>query len=342
MDLTEAGGPIGGSSPKRLGEFGRIRTHLRPLAAGFPGALGLEDDAAVLTVPVGRELVVTTDAMVEGIHFFADDSPAVIATRLLRVNLSDLAAKGADPLGYCLVMNLPERCDDDWFAAFAKALAEDQARFCVHLIGGDSTATSGPLVVSMTLMGTVPTGKMIRRGGAGQGDRVLVTGTIGDAALGLALRQGWLDPVDSYEGSMLIERLRRPEPRLSLAHDLRRLATAAVDVSDGLVADAGHIALASGLALEIKVAQVPLSVVARRLVAARPSLLALVLTGGDDYEIVITVPPDNVAPMIEAAARLNVAVTEIGEVVSGEPGEVLALDASGRPLPLARRGYTHD
>ena len=175
------------------GEFGRIDRYLKPLAAGFPGALGLTDDAAVFGIPADRELVITTDALVAGVHFLPDDPPADIAAKLLRVNLSDLAAMAADPLAYSLVTSLPADIGDDWLAAFAAGLAEDQQRYGIHLMGGDSVSTPGPVTLSVTAFGLVPKGQALRRGTAGADDLVFVSGTIGDAALGLRVLQGKLE-----------------------------------------------------------------------------------------------------------------------------------------------------
>lgn len=328
-------GPAPGGT---LGEFDRIERFLRPLARGFAGALDLRDDAAVFDVPAGCELVVTTDAMVEGIHFLPDDPPGDIAAKLLRVNLSDLAAMGADPLAYSLVTGLPHRIGNDWLAAFVQGLAADQDLFGIGLSGGDSVSTPGPMFLSVTAFGTVPVGGAVRRDGARSGDRVLVTGTIGDAWLGLAVRQGRLSVADP---GPLVDRLRRPTPRVRLGPALRRHAHAAADVSDGLVADAGHVAAASGVALRLDASRVPLSDAARAALGADPGLLAGLLGGGDDYELVVAVPPDRSGAFIADAAALGVAVTDIGECVSGPAGAVAVVDGQGRDLPIAARGWSH-
>jgi len=323
-----------------LGEFGRIARFLRPLAAGCPGALDLTDDAALLEVPAGRELVVTTDAMVEGVHFLPDDPPADIAAKLLRTNLSDLAAMGAEPLGYTLVLSLPRALDDGWVAAFAAGLAADQERFGVPLAGGDSVATRGPVTVAVTALGHLPRGTALTRRvrGPAAGQLVFATGTIGDAALGLKIALGEL-ACDG--GAALLARLRRPEPRLALGAALRGVATAAVDVSDGLVADLGHICEVTGCAARIEAARVPLSAPARALLAVRPELLAAVLTGGDDYELVFTAPPDRSAAIAALAAGHGVAVTDIGRLEPGPAGRVEVMDSAGRPLALGPGGWAH-
>ena len=323
-----------------LGEFGRIARLLRPLAAGFPGALDLTDDAAVFAPPPGRDLVVTTDAMVEGVHYLPDDPPGDVAAKLLRVNLSDLAAMGADPLAYTLTTALPRSVDDGWLAAFAAGLAADQARFGIALMGGDSVSVPGVPVLSVTAVGTVPAGRAVRRGGARAGDAIAVTGTIGDAAFGLAVRLGRLVVPDD-DARTLLERLRRPVPRTAFAAALREGATAAADVSDGLVADAGHLARASGLAIEIDAAAVPLSAAVRRLVAADPGRIVDAITGGDDYELVLAATPAAVPALAAAARAAGFGLTVIGRALEGPAGGVSVRDARGDPVPLAGTGWTH-
>jgi thiamine-monophosphate kinase len=323
-----------------LGEFGRIARLLRPLAAGFPGALDLTDDAAVFAPPPGRDLVVTTDAMVEGVHYLPDDPPGDVAAKLLRVNLSDLAAMGADPLAYTLTTALPRSVDDGWLAAFAAGLAADQVRFGIALMGGDSVSVPGVPVLSVTAVGTVPAGRAVRRGGARAGDAIAVTGTIGDAAFGLAVRLGRLVVPDD-DARTLLERLRRPVPRTAFAAALREGATAAADVSDGLVADAGHLARASGLAIEIDAAAVPLSAAVRRLVAADPGRIVDAITGGDDYELVLAATPAAVPALAAAARAAGFGLTVIGRALEGPAGGVSVRDARGDPVPLAGTGWTH-
>lgn len=323
-----------------LGEFGRIARLLRPLAAGFPGALDLTDDAAVFAPPPGRDLVVTTDAMVEGVHYLPDDPPGDVAAKLLRVNLSDLAAMGADPLAYTLTTALPRSVDDGWLAAFAAGLAADQVRFGIALMGGDSVSVPGVPVLSVTAVGTVPAGRAVRRGGARAGDAIAVTGTIGDAAFGLAVRLGRL-VVPGDDARTLLERLRRPVPRTAFAAALREGATAAADVSDGLVADAGHLARASGLAIEIDAAAVPLSAAVRRLVAADPGRIVDAITGGDDYELVLAATPAAVPALAAAARAAGFGLTVIGRALEGPAGGVSVRDARGDPVPLAGTGWTH-
>ncbi len=310
-------------------EFVLIARHFRPLAG--PGALDLADDAAVFTPPPGKELVVTADAMVEGVHFLPSDPPELVGKKLLRVNLSDLAAKGAAPLGYLMTVAAPRTTPDAWFAGFAAGLAEDQARYGVWLLGGDTTATPGPITLSLTIFGTVEPGQMIRRAGARPGDGIWVTGTIGDAALGLLALQGQLPDPTGH----LAARYRLPEPRLGLR--LAGIATAGMDISDGLVQDLGHICRATGVAAEIEAAAVPLSAAA---CAAGPDWLTTHLTGGDDYELLLAVPPERERVLAQAGRRAGLPLTRIGRFLAGSPA-VRVRDANGAPLRLERGGWSH-
>ncbi len=304
-------------------EFGLIARHFRPLAG--PGALDLLDDAAVLAPPPGRELVFTADAMVAGVHFLPNDPADLIARKLLRVNLSDLAAMGAAPWAYLLTVSVPHGTDDAWFAAFAAGLASDQQRFGINLLGGDTTHTPGPLSLSLTAIGHVVPGHAVRRRGAQPGDEIWVTGTIGDGALGLAALQGRLaDPTGHFAG-----RYHLPQPRLGLISPA--LAHAAMDISDGLVQDLGHLARAAGLAAEIDAHRVP------RTRGPGPEWLETVLTGGDDYELLVAVPPGGGAALQAAAGALP--VTGIGQFLPGEG--VRVLNESGAPMSLSRTGWSH-
>jgi thiamine-monophosphate kinase len=329
------------TEPPPLGEFGRIARLLRPLASGFPGAFDLTDDAAVFAPAPGRDLVVTTDAMVEGVHYLGDDPPEDIAAKLLRVNLSDLAAMGADPLAYTLTLALPKSIGDGWLERFAAGLAADQAQFGIALMGGDSVSVAGPAMLSVTAIGTVPRGRAVRRAGARVGDLVAVTGTIGDATFGLAVRLGRRATPEAWIAAALVDRLRRPSPRTAFARALRDHATAAADVSDGLIADAGHVAAASGVAFEIAAAQVPLSDAARTIVAAEPERLVDALTGGDDYEIVLTAAPAAMAHLVAAAAAAGHALTVVGHVIAGPGGQVRLIDATGATVPIVSPGWRH-
>lgn len=316
-----------------LGEFELIDRLLRPLAQGFPGALGLRDDAALVDVPPGRQLVVAKDALVAGVHFLPDDPAELVAGKLLRVNLSDLAAMGSEPLAYLTVIARPPDLSDAWLEAFARGLARDQAAFGLHLIGGDTVSTPGPLLLSLTILGLVPHGRALRRDGARPGDLVCVSGTLGDAAMGLRILRGLAAPEEL--ALPLIERYRTPRPRLALGQALRDVASAAIDVSDGLLADLGHVLEASAVGAEILASAVPISAAARALPGARVSAL----TGGDDYELLFTVPADRRAELAQLADRLELPVTVIGRI-RAEPG-LDTIDEAGRPMVLERRGWRH-
>jgi thiamine-monophosphate kinase len=310
-------------------EFALIARHFRPLAG--PGALALGDDAAVTTPPAGRELVISADAMVAGVHFLPGDPADLVARKLLRTNLSDLAAMGAAPLGYLMTVSAPRETDEKWFAAFAAGLAEDQAAFGLSLLGGDTTSTPGPISLSLTILGTVAPGTALRRNTAQPGDGIWVSGSIGDGALGLLAAKGELADPDFY----LAGRYRLPRPRLALGLRLHGIATAAMDVSDGLVQDLGHLCRASLLAAEIMAGAVPLSPQARA-----TDRLALCLTGGDDYELLFAVPDAREAALRQAAGEAGVDVTRIGAFRAGEP-RVTVLAADGTQWPIVSCGWSH-
>jgi thiamine-monophosphate kinase len=310
-------------------EFGFIRRHFRALAG--EGALGLTDDAAVVPTPAGRDLVIAVDTMVEGVHFLPDDPADTVGRKLLRCNLSDLAAMDATPLGYLLSISRPSTRDDSWFAGFAEGLRDDQACYGLNLLGGDTTATPGPLVLSLTILGHGTPGGALRRCGARDGDGVWVTGTIGDGALGLRALRGELDDPDGF----LAGRYRLPQPRLGLG--LGGIASAAMDVSDGLVQDLGHLARESGVGAWIDAPFVPLSAAARR---AGPGWLPVCLTGGDDYELLLAVPPGHEDALRRAADARGVAVTRIGRF-DGTLSGVEVRDGAGGTLALGRTGWSH-
>lgn len=323
----------------RRGEFELIARFFAPLARKEAGAFGLTDDAATLEPSSGHDIIVTTDAIVEGIHFLAQDPPGSVAQKALRVNLSDLAAKGARPRAYLLTMALPTAVDDAWLSAFASGLKRDQERFAVGLIGGDTVATPGPLTLNVVALGEVEHGRMLRRAGAKVGDDVWVSGTIGDAALGLRLLKGENLGIGDKRARTLIGRFRTPEPRLTLGRDLVGLAHASLDVSDGLVADLGHVARNSGVGLVIEAAVVPLSPASRAVVAGGYASLSELLTAGDDYELAFTAPQSARRRIAALAGAKNPAVTRIGSAVKGSG--VTVLDPQGRTMSFQREGYAH-
>jgi thiamine-monophosphate kinase len=322
----------------RPGEFELIARYFAPLAARFPAAAGLKNDVAVLSVPPGYELAIKTDAIVAGVHFLPDDPPDTIARKALRVNLSDLAAAGSAPLAYQMALSLPPDWTEAWVAQFVEGLADDQRIYGVHLCGGDTVSTPGPLTVSITAFGLAAIGQAMGRGGAKPGDDVWITGTIGDAQIGLAVLRSGLQPLDQQAVGYLVDRYRVPQPRLSLAHHLFTTARATIDVSDGLVADLGHICTASGVGAVIEAGAVPLSEPVRQLVGRDPALLPSLLTGGDDYEILFTASNDMRHAIAVLARQLGFPITCIGRVVAGSGVSVMRF---GSRLGLERQGFRH-
>jgi thiamine-monophosphate kinase len=322
------------------GEDSLIARYFRPLATD-PGAFQLDDDAAVLKA-LGDDIVVTTDAIVEGVHFLPDDPPDTIARKALRVNLSDLAAKGATPAGFVLTLAL-RNADEAWLKPFAAALGEDAKQFGCPLLGGDTVSTPGPQMISVTAFGRVPAGKMVHRSGARPGERVMVTGTIGDAALGLAVLKGGkvhAATSDAAARSMLVGRYRVPQPRVKLAEIVRAHASAAMDVSDGLAGDLAKLCRVSGVSAAIDLASIPLPDAVRDLVSRGVVGVEALIAGGDDYEILCTVPEDRVEAFAAAAESVGVATSSIGTVVGGTSAPKF-IDQQGRELTLERLSYSH-
>ena len=323
------------------GEDSLIARYFRPLATD-PGAFDLGDDAALLHA-TGDDVVVTTDAIVEGVHFLPDDPPDGVARKALRVNLSDLAAKGAMPAGFVLTLAL-RGSDAAWLEPFASALGDDAARFGCPLLGGDTVATPGPLMVSITAIGRVAAGRMVHRSGASPGDRVVVTGTIGDAALGLDILKG--GPVaaalanDAGAAAMLMERYRIPQPRNALAAAIRDHAAAAMDVSDGLAGDLAKLCAASGVSAAIDISSIPLSAPASALLARGAVGIETLIAGGDDYEILCAVPENRYAAFAKAAQAAQVSVTTLGSIVAGTTVPRF-FDAQGAEIVLRRASYSH-
>jgi thiamine-monophosphate kinase len=312
---------------------------LSPLAANDAGAFGLTDDAATVKLAADQELVVTKDMLVEDVHFLRDDPPDLLARKALRVNLSDLAAKGATPRNYFLGLSLAPWIGDDWLAEFAEGLGDDQKRFSITLGGGDTTATPGPLTISITALGTVPAGRMIRRKGARPRDAVFVTGSIGDAGAGLAVLKGEGVGLPDLTRAALISRYQLPEPRVALGPQLLGVASAALDVSDGLLADLGHIAKLSDVRISLDAAKIPLSTATLALWGRSDTSLVRAATSGDDYEIAFTAPTSARTKLEDLSRISGVEISEIGRVDAGSG--VHLLDDKGKPINVARGGYTH-
>jgi thiamine-monophosphate kinase len=318
-----------------------IARYFAPLAT-HPGAFGLIDDAAVIAPPPGCDVVLTTDGVIAGVHFFPDDPPDMVSRKVLRMNLSDLAAKGAKPLGFIMSVALPAKIDEAWLAAFVAGLGEDAKHYNCPLLGGDTDRTSGPISVSISAFGAVPHGGMVRRSTAKAGDCVAVTGTIGDSALGVRLRKDehlartWR--LNDAMQTHLKQRYLLPQPRNVLAEAVLRHATAAMDVSDGLAGDLAKLCRASGVAVDVDIARLPFSDAVQAAVAADPAAIDAALTGGDDYEILFTLAPDKLAAFCAEAKKAGVAVTEIGRITAGQGARFLR---DGNPLAFAQASYSH-
>ncbi len=323
------------------GEDALIARFFKPIATDA-GAFGLIDDAAVLKA-LGEDIVVTTDAIVEGVHYLQGDPAETVARKALRTNLSDLAAKGAIPAGFVLTLAL-RAADGSWLEPFARALGEDARSFACPLLGGDTVSTPGPVTISIAAFGRVPEGKMVRRSGAKPGDRVMVSGTIGDAALGLdILKMGAVAKALSDNpkgGEALIARYRVPQPRNALARAVREYANAAIDVSDGLAGDLAKLCAASGVTAVIDTPAIPTSATATGLLSRGAVGIETLIAGGDDYEILCSVPEAAAGAFAEAARRAGVAVTDIGTIMAGE-GLPRFLDREGRELTLSRLSHSH-
>jgi thiamine-monophosphate kinase len=323
---------------RRYSEDELIARVFAPIAG--KAGLGLLDDAALLP-PSADDLVVTTDALVAGVHFFADDDPGVIAKKALRVNLSDLAAKGAAPIGFLLALALPRDWTNEWLTAFAAGLADDACKFAAPLLGGDTVATPGPLTISITALGGAPQGRFVARSTARPGDLIYVSGTIGDAALGLALRRdaSLAERLSPASRDYLLDRYLLPQPRVALASVLRRYASAAMDISDGLAGDLAKLARTSKASAIVELPRVPLSAAAREAIALDPALAEVAVTGGDDYEILCCVRGE--AANFERSARdSGVTVMKIGEIVEGT-GAPICLDENKLPVAFSRSSYSH-
>jgi thiamine-monophosphate kinase len=331
-----------GGKRSALSEFEIIARYFAPLATD-PAALSLLDDTAVLPVPEGQELIATTDTVIEGVHFRGDDPPDSIGHKALAVTLSDLAAKGARPYAYLLSLALPD-ASAPWLEAFAQGLGALQAEAGICLVGGDTSATPGPVTITITALGLLSQGDAVLRRGALPGDALMVSGTIGDAYLGLCLLReprlagDW--HLSEDEAAFLVERYRRPQARTGLAPSVRHYARASIDVSDGLAADAQKLCKASGVASTIEAARVPLSPAAAKAVQASPQLFKAMISGGDDYEILTAMEPSHASAFAREAIEHSIPVTVIGSIRQGA-GEVDVLDAAGKPVPLDQLGFVH-
>ena len=321
------------------GEFELIERFFAPLAKDFPGALALKDDAAVIEIAPGHRLVATTDALVAGVHYLVDDPPALVARKLLRVNLSDIAAMGAKACAYLLALALPKDTDAAWLEGFADGLRADAREFECPLAGGDTVVTDGPATLALSALGQVPEGGELRRSTAKVGDRIFVSGSIGDGALGLKALNGELGILAQRHRDYTIERYRLPRPRLALGQRLVGLAHAAIDISDGLIADLGHVCETSGVGAEIQSALLPKSDAARIALADDPGLLSALMTGGDDYELLFTVAPEASVTVAGLARDLDLPLTAIGFITGKDGVDVTDAEAAG--IVLDSPGFRH-
>src|SRR5215471_3860569 len=319
-----------------------IATYFRPIAT-HPGAFDLTDDAAAIAPPPGCDLVLKTDGVISGVHFFLDDPADAVAHKALRINLSDLAAKGAAPLGFLLSIGLPAGLPPGWVKSFASGLREDAEHYGCPLLGGDTDKSPAAITAYIAALGAVPHGGMVRRKGARPGDLVVATGTIGDAALGLLLRRDaaaagrWR--LNAATRDHLLGRYLLPQPRTAMAPALRRHANAAIDVSDGLAGDLAKLCRVSAVGADVAISDVPLSAAARHAAAAEPTLIETILTGGDDFEVIATVAPDRFEALRQEAATAGVPITRIGTIEAGQGARFRRSD--GRVLAFSRPSYSH-
>jgi thiamine-monophosphate kinase len=321
-----------------------IKTYFAPLAG--EGAFGLNDDAALIAGKPGRDLIVTTDMIIAGVHFFKTDPPGAIARKALRVNLSDLAAKGAEPLGFLLTLALPEDWTEPWLAGFALGLGEDAAAYKCPLLGGDTVKSPDAAAVSVTAFGAVPVGSMVMRGGTKAGDRIYVSGTIGDAALGLRIRKNaagdaaWIESLSPEESAFFTGRYLLPQPRLGLRAALRAHAHATIDISDGLAGDLAKLLALAGMTAEVPAANVPLSQAAQTALRACPAIVKTLLTGGDDYEILCAIPPSQSASFEAEAEAAGVLVAQVAIAEPGDRPPVFR-DESGKAFAFPKPSFQH-
>jgi len=326
--------------PNLVDEFDLIKRLFVPLTGGRPEALNLADDVALIPGPAGYQWAITKDAMVAGVHFFPDDPPELIARKLIRVNLSDLASKGAEPQFLLLATCFPQGIESGWLDRFASGLKTDCDEFTVAVIGGDTVATPGPLVLSLTAVGRIPEHTALLRSNARSGDHIWLSGSVGDAALGLLVARGESKSLSQADADFLLDRYRLPQPRVTLGPRLRGLAHAAMDVSDGLLGDLGHICSTSGCAAEIEAERLPLSAAARAALATGLGEgLTTLVTGGDDYEILFTAPPEAEGALSILSGDLAVPLTRIGRIMPGQG--VTLLDGGGRVVEMGQGGYRH-
>lgn len=319
---------------EKFDEFSIIEKYFAPLSGA--GSFGFKDDAAILNVPKNKALVVTNDAIAEGVHFLGGTDPKLIAQKAIRTNLSDLAAKGAKPFAISLALGVHRSCDEKWIKRFAKGLESDCKQYGLSLCGGDTFSSSGGITVSITAFGHITKKDYASRLGAKAGHQLYVTGTIGDAALGLSLAYENKDKVSAAE-KYLIKRYELPQPRVEAANLIAKYASAAMDISDGFIGDLDKLCAASNVAIEIKSSSIPIS---KQALKMRNVPVTKLLTGGDDYELLIAVAPANVVAFEKAAVRLEFPVSYLGKFKRGE-AEAQIMDENGECWVFKHRSYVH-
>lgn len=320
-------------------EFGLISKYFKPLAADFPGALGLTDDAALIAHKPGNQIVVTADALVAGIHFFPGDPADLIIKKAIRTNLSDLAAMGAEPVAILSCLCLPKETSVEWMELFAKGIKSDLAEFGIALIGGDLVATDGPLTIAITAFGEIKEKSAILRSNARSGDIIWVSGTLGDSAFGLLAIEGESEGIDEEDRNFLMDRYHLPQPRTILGNALVGIAHAMMDISDGLIGDVAHICNASGLGAEIDAGLLPLSKAARQAVKAGWGKgVETVLTGGDDYELLFTAPLSSSANIYDLGIKIGLRLTQVGRMGDNKGVRILQ---NGESFAIEGGGHRH-
>ncbi len=319
------------------GEFELIERYFAPLAS--EGSFSLRDDAALLEVPEGKELVVTQDAIAAGVHFFADDPPDTIAKKAIRVNLSDLASKGATPLTFSLALGLHSNLTEEWLVGFVDGIAEDCSKFSLSICGGDTFKVAHGPVVSITAFGLVDKGSYTSRLGASVGDELFVSGQVGLGALGLRVRKGTVNLPDQASADSFLSRYLVPEPPLKLASTISDYASASMDISDGFVGDLEKLAAASGLGFDIPFESIPLPSVLDNMPQDAMEI-SVALTGGDDYQFIFTVPAERVDDMLASTKALDIQLSHLA-TANDRPGSVEIKTADGRHIDLSNKSWRH-
>ena len=322
-----------------MDEFGLIKKYLAPLAKA-EGAFALTDDAAVFSCSEGKEIVVAKDTIVEGVHFLENTKSELIAKKLMRVNLSDMAAMGAVPKYYLLSLCLPKNTKEGWIRNFSNGLKSDQKEFGVTLLGGDTVSHDGKLILTITMIGEVKSGKAIRRNGAKVGDDIYVSGTVGDAAFGLKCLESRIENRESSKlNNKMVDKYLLPQPRISLGQGLSNIANSAIDISDGLLADLEHICDCSGVGALINRCEIPISEGVKQHIDKQDKLWDLVLAGGDDYELVFTANKKNRLKIRKIADKTGIMVTRVGEITRKKG--LVVLNDDGESIKIKHTGYKH-